>query len=67
MTESQSLPIVLVPGLLASPRLYAEQIPELWRLGPVSVATHARDDSMAAIARRVLASAPRTPLLTLDS
>ncbi len=58
MTESQSLPIVLVPGLLASPRLYAEQIPELWRLGPVSVATHARDDSMAAIARRVLASAP---------
>ena len=58
MTESHSLPTVLIPGLLASPRLYAEQIPELWRLGPVSVATHARDDSMAAIARRVLASAP---------
>ena len=58
MSESQSLPIVLVPGLLASPRLYAEQIPELWRLGPVTVATHIRDDSMGAIAQRVLASAP---------
>ncbi|HEV2271740.1 MAG TPA: alpha/beta fold hydrolase [Steroidobacteraceae bacterium] len=58
MTASHSLPIVLVPGLLASPRLYAEQIPELWRLGPVTVATHTRDDSMGAIARRILANAP---------
>ena len=58
MTESHSLPVVLVPGLLSSPRLYAEQIPELWRLGPVTVATHTRDDSMGAIARRILASAP---------
>lgn len=58
MTESHSLPIVLIPGLLCSPRLYAEQIPELWRLGPVTLAQHTRDDSMAAIARRILASAP---------
>jgi len=58
MIESHSLPILLVPGLLSSPRLYAEQIPELWRVGPVTVATHTRDDSMAAIARRILASAP---------
>ncbi len=58
MTESQSLPTVLVPGLLASPRLYAEQLPELWRIGPVTVAVHTRDDSMAAIARRILATAP---------
>lgn len=58
MTESHSQPTVLIPGLLASPRLYAEQIPELWRLGPVTVATHTRDDSMGAIARRILASAP---------
>ena len=58
MTESHSLPIVLVPGLLGSPRLYGEQIPELWRLGPVTVATHTRDDSMGGIARRILASAP---------
>ena len=59
MTESTALPIVLIPGLLASPRLFAEQIPELWRFGPVTVAVHTRDDSMAAIARRVLASAPQ--------
>jgi pimeloyl-ACP methyl ester carboxylesterase len=58
MTELHPLPIVLVPGLLGSPRLYAEQIPALWRLGPVSVATHTRDDSMSGIARRILASAP---------
>ena len=58
MTESQSLPIVLVPGLLGSPRLYAEQIPALWRVGPVTVATHTQDDSMGGIARRILASAP---------
>lgn len=58
MPESHSLPIVLIPGLLASPRLYAEQIPELWRIGPVMVAAHTRDDSMAAIARRILATAP---------
>jgi hypothetical protein len=30
MTEP--LPIVLVPGLLASARLYGEQLPVLWRL-----------------------------------
>jgi pimeloyl-ACP methyl ester carboxylesterase len=56
MTES--LPIVLVPGLLGSPRLYAEQIPELWRCGPVTVADHTRDDTMTGIARRILAAAP---------
>jgi pimeloyl-ACP methyl ester carboxylesterase len=53
-----SLPIVLIPGLLATPRLYAEQIPELWRIGPVTVAIHTRDDSLGVIARRILATAP---------
>ena len=33
-------PIVLVPGLNCSARLYAEQIPALWRFGPVQVADH---------------------------
>ena len=55
---SESLPIVLVPGLNCSARLYAEQIPALWRFGPVTVADHTRDDSIAAIARRILAAAP---------
>jgi pimeloyl-ACP methyl ester carboxylesterase len=55
---SQGLPIVLVAGLNCSARLYAEQIPVLWRFGPVLVADHRRDDSMAAMARRILASSP---------
>jgi pimeloyl-ACP methyl ester carboxylesterase len=55
---AESLPIVLVPGLLCTPRLYAEQIPALWRHGPVTIADHVRDDSMAGIATRILAAAP---------
>ncbi|HET9106029.1 MAG TPA: alpha/beta fold hydrolase [Steroidobacteraceae bacterium] len=58
MTESHSLPTVLVPGLLASPRLFFEQLPELWRLGPVTVAVHTQDESMGAMARRILETAP---------
>jgi len=52
------LPIVLIPGLTCSARLYADQIPALWRFGPVTVADHTRDDSMVAIARRILSAAP---------
>lgn len=52
------LPTVLIPGLTCSARLYADQIPALWRFGPVTVADHTRDDSMTAIARRILAAAP---------
>lgn len=55
---AEPLPIVLVPGLLATARLYAEQIPGLWRIGPVTIALHTRDDSMSAIAKRILSSAP---------
>lgn len=55
---ADSLPVVLVPGLNCSPRLYAPQLPALWRFGPVTVADHTRDDSMAAIASRILAAAP---------
>ncbi len=54
----ETLPIVLVPGLNCSPRLYASQIPALWTFGPVTVAHHVADDTMAAIARRVLDAAP---------
>jgi pimeloyl-ACP methyl ester carboxylesterase len=54
----QPLPVVLVPGLNCSARLYAPQIPVLWRFGPVTVADHTRDDSMTAIAARILADAP---------
>jgi pimeloyl-ACP methyl ester carboxylesterase len=54
----QSLPLVLVPGLLCSARLYRAQIEALWPAGPVTIADHRRDDDMAAIAARILADAP---------
>jgi pimeloyl-ACP methyl ester carboxylesterase len=56
--SSEGLPIVLVAGLNCSARLYAPQIPLLWQYGPVVVADHRRDDTMAAMAWRILAAAP---------
>jgi pimeloyl-ACP methyl ester carboxylesterase len=38
--------------------MYAGQIPQLWRVGPVLIADHTRDDSMSGIARRILGVAP---------
>ncbi|MBR1218612.1 alpha/beta fold hydrolase [Bradyrhizobium sp. U87765 SZCCT0131] len=58
MTGTDRLPLVLVPGLASSARIYSAIIPALWRAGPVMVANHARDDSLAAIAARVLSEAP---------
>ncbi len=52
------LPIVCIPGLACSPRLYAEQIGQLWTVGPVTVAQHSGHESMDEIARSILASAP---------
>ncbi len=53
-----SLPLVLVPGLLCSARLYAPQIPGLWPFGQVAVADHRRDADMGTIAAAILAQAP---------
>jgi pimeloyl-ACP methyl ester carboxylesterase len=58
MPAAENLPIILIPGLTCTPQLYAAQIPALWLFGSVTVADHRRDDSMAAIARRILAAAP---------
>jgi pimeloyl-ACP methyl ester carboxylesterase len=55
---NNSMPILLVPGLACSLRIFAPVIPALWRFGPVTVANHIRDDNMGAIARRILAEAP---------
>jgi len=54
----EPLPSLLIPGLLCTPRLYAEQMPALWRFGPVTVANHTYDDNMSGIARRILSLAP---------
>lgn len=58
MKADDFLPFVLVPGLNCTPQLYAAQLPALWTLGPVTVADHRRDNTMAAIAGRILHAAP---------
>jgi len=52
------MPILLVPGLVCSPRIFAPVVPALWRFGPVTVANHIRNENMGAIARKILAQAP---------
>ena len=52
------LPIVLVPGLGSSVRNHLPILPTLWRHGSVLVANQTRDETIAAMARRVLDEAP---------
>jgi pimeloyl-ACP methyl ester carboxylesterase len=52
------LPVLCIPGLACSPRLYAEQVPRLWEFGPVSIGQHGLHHTMADIARSILANAP---------
>ncbi len=54
----ERLPVILVPGLLCSTRLYSHQIQSLWRLGPVMIADHTRGVSMAEIADSIVSNAP---------
>jgi pimeloyl-ACP methyl ester carboxylesterase len=54
----EPLPTLLIPGLLCTPILYAEQLPALWGLGPVMVADHRRSETMTELAAHVLADAP---------
>lgn len=58
MSIADSTPVLLIPGLTDSPRLYQEQLPRLFPFGPVMVADHTRDETVAAIASRVLRHAP---------
>src|ERR1700742_5219022 len=58
MPMTDAMPVVLVPGLIGRARIWAPVVPALWRHGPLMIANHIRDDSMAAIARRILSEAP---------
>ena len=53
-----TMPLVLVPGLLCSARLFAPQIAALWPHGPIMVADHRRAQTMDEIADHILADAP---------
>jgi pimeloyl-ACP methyl ester carboxylesterase len=50
--------LVLIPGLLCSPALYADQVASLTDVADIQVADHTRHDTMAAIATAILAKAP---------
>jgi pimeloyl-ACP methyl ester carboxylesterase len=52
------LSIVLIPGLGCSARLYRDQVAALWPSGAVTIADHRRDETIDAIATRVLGDAP---------
>ena len=51
-------PIVLIPGLVCTAELFAPQIPDLWRHGPVTVASTLEGDTMAEMATAILRDAP---------
>jgi len=55
---ADSLPLILVPGLTCTARLYASQVDALWRFGSVTVADHRRDADIKAVAARILSNAP---------
>lgn len=56
---SESIPLLLVPGLVCSPRIYMPQLPALWRAGPVMFPNHIRNNTMSVVARRILDEAPK--------
>ncbi len=57
-SEARNEPLVLIPGLNCTARLFEAQIAALGPSRDVVVADHTRDDTMPAIAARLLAAAP---------
>jgi hypothetical protein len=51
--------LVLIPGLLCSPALWAAQIRALSDIAAITVADHTGHASMREIAKAILAAAPR--------
>lgn len=51
-------PLVLIPGLTCTRALWERQIAALSDIADITIADHTKDDTMAAIARRILAAAP---------
>jgi pimeloyl-ACP methyl ester carboxylesterase len=52
------LPLVLVPGLLCDAQLWQPQVANLGDIADIWIANHTRSDTMADVARDVLADAP---------
>lgn len=58
MTATDTLPLILLPGLLCDSRLWAAQAADLADVCPVLIPDLTRDLGIPALARRVLAEAP---------
>jgi pimeloyl-ACP methyl ester carboxylesterase len=56
---AENIAIVLVPGLGTSPRTYYNIIPELRRRGTFTIGNQRDDSSIEAMAKRILADAPK--------
>ena len=57
MTET--FPLLLVPGLGSSARVYLNQLPALWAVSSVTIPNHVRDNTMSGVAKRILGEAPK--------
>lgn len=55
---TQSLPLILIPALACTPRMYEEQVPALWQYGAVMIADHRKQETIEGIARSILEQAP---------
>lgn len=51
-------PLLAVPGLNCTARVYADILPALWTDGPVTIADHRHGSTMAQIAAAILETAP---------
>lgn len=58
VSPASALPLVLIPGLACSPRLFTWQLPVLWQHGPVTIAQTNGGASIASMATHILRSAP---------
>jgi pimeloyl-ACP methyl ester carboxylesterase len=58
MAAAPKTPLVLVPGLLCTAELYADQRSSLADVADMTVGCHTRHETMAEIARAILAEAP---------
>jgi pimeloyl-ACP methyl ester carboxylesterase len=56
---ADKIPLVLVPGLLCSPALWAPQVAGLSDIADITIGDHTRHDTMQAIAQSILAAAPQ--------
>ena len=59
MVDTHDEPLLLVPGLLCSPRLFVPQAASFGGRRTIVVGCHTRSDRMEAIAQQILADAPQ--------